>query len=380
VTDEHGRRRLDDPDDFVRLEIEAALSRNVRVIPILVGGARMPRAEELPDSLAKLVRRQALELHPARFDFDTGRLLKVLDGALAEARAAQGEPSPAQSAVEAAPATPPAPPPPSRPGAPPGERPRRRSTRARVLAAAAVAVVLITVVAVIVANSGTTQSPTGAPSAGPSAGAATTSTSTSARSTTTAPPAGEVVFRDNFSNRNWGWEGDQGAGYVGGAYRISAPAAAEGSGAGSVPTKADSLNPTAPPRIRITVHGRRLPGSDRSMQYGIFCRSNGATSYLFSIADNYVAIERWGSGYRPLKEAHQQVKASSTNKLQAVCMGGSGRQPVHLELWVNGQKVAEATDRNAPLPPGVVGLAVATEKTTRASLAEFDDFVVEQVA
>jgi hypothetical protein len=74
------------------------------------------------------------------------------------------------------------------------------------------------------------------------------------------------------------------------------------------------------------------------------------------------------------------VDASSTNELQAVCTGGSGRQPVHLELWVNGRKVAEATDRNAPLPPGGVGLAVATYKTTRNSLAEFDNFVVGQVA
>ena len=83
-----GRRRLDDPDDFVRLEIEAALTRNVRVIPILVDGARMPRADELPPSLAGLVRRQALELSPARFDFDTSRLLKVLDRTLAEVRTA----------------------------------------------------------------------------------------------------------------------------------------------------------------------------------------------------------------------------------------------------------------------------------------------------
>ena len=83
ISDEEGRRRLDDPDDYVRLEIEAALARNVRVIPILVDGAPMPRAEELPPSLAKLVRRQALELSPSRFDFDTGRLLKVLDKTLA---------------------------------------------------------------------------------------------------------------------------------------------------------------------------------------------------------------------------------------------------------------------------------------------------------
>jgi NACHT domain/TIR domain len=79
IPDEHGRRRLDSRDDFVRLELEAALSRRVLVIPILVEGARMPRAEELPDSLAELVRRQALELSPARFAVDTSRLLRVLD-------------------------------------------------------------------------------------------------------------------------------------------------------------------------------------------------------------------------------------------------------------------------------------------------------------
>ena len=64
ITDADGRRRLDDPNDFVRLEIEAALTRNVRVIPILVDGSRMPHAEEVPASLAGLVRRQALELSP----------------------------------------------------------------------------------------------------------------------------------------------------------------------------------------------------------------------------------------------------------------------------------------------------------------------------
>jgi TIR domain len=86
ITDQDGQRRLDNPDDFVRLEIEAALTRNVRVIPILVEGARMPRADELPASLAGLVRRQALDLSPSRFDFDTRRLLKVLDRTITAAQ------------------------------------------------------------------------------------------------------------------------------------------------------------------------------------------------------------------------------------------------------------------------------------------------------
>jgi len=86
ITDQDGRRRLDNPDDFVRLEIEAALTRNIRVIPILVEGARMPHADELPPSMAKLVRRQALELSPSRFDFDTQRLLRVLERTISEAQ------------------------------------------------------------------------------------------------------------------------------------------------------------------------------------------------------------------------------------------------------------------------------------------------------
>jgi DNA polymerase III delta prime subunit len=93
VADDHGHRRLDDPDDFVRLEIQAALTRKVLVIPILVDGAKMPRPEELPGSLAGLEHRQALELSPARFAVDTGRLLRVLDKTLGQVQPPTGEPS-----------------------------------------------------------------------------------------------------------------------------------------------------------------------------------------------------------------------------------------------------------------------------------------------
>lgn len=69
----------------MRLEIEAALARNVRLIPVLVDGARMPSAADLPASLQGLARRQALELSPA--NFDTSRLLTVLETILTGATA-----------------------------------------------------------------------------------------------------------------------------------------------------------------------------------------------------------------------------------------------------------------------------------------------------
>ena len=57
-----GRRRLEDSDDWVSLEISAALRRDVRGIPVLVDGARVPRREELPDALQGLARRGALRV------------------------------------------------------------------------------------------------------------------------------------------------------------------------------------------------------------------------------------------------------------------------------------------------------------------------------
>ena len=57
LVDDQGRRRLDQDDDFVRIEIQAALERNIPVVPVLVEGAAMPRAGQLPDVLRSLARR-----------------------------------------------------------------------------------------------------------------------------------------------------------------------------------------------------------------------------------------------------------------------------------------------------------------------------------
>jgi outer membrane protein assembly factor BamD (BamD/ComL family) len=82
ISDENGQRRLDNAEDYVRLEIETALTRKIRVIPILVDEARIPRANELPPTLAPLVRRNAVEINP--ITFDTKRLIATVKKTLAE--------------------------------------------------------------------------------------------------------------------------------------------------------------------------------------------------------------------------------------------------------------------------------------------------------
>ena len=74
----NGTRRLDDANDFVRLEVEKSLERNIPVVPVLVQGASMPRAEDLPLPLASLANRQAATLDHAEFHDDAERLCKRL--------------------------------------------------------------------------------------------------------------------------------------------------------------------------------------------------------------------------------------------------------------------------------------------------------------
>jgi len=72
--DSQGRRRLEDPHDFIRREVATALTRNIPVMPVLLQGARMPTADELPQDLKALARRQAIELSESRWETDVARL------------------------------------------------------------------------------------------------------------------------------------------------------------------------------------------------------------------------------------------------------------------------------------------------------------------
>ena len=85
VADEEGKRRLDDPDDYVRFEIRTALKRGIRVIPVLVEAAKPPRRQDLPPDIRRLARLNALEMScDHRYQFDADRLMSTIERALAQ--------------------------------------------------------------------------------------------------------------------------------------------------------------------------------------------------------------------------------------------------------------------------------------------------------
>ncbi|MDR6382628.1 toll/interleukin-1 receptor domain-containing protein [Paraburkholderia caribensis] len=90
VTDREGKRRIDNPNDFVRLETSSALKRDVTVIPVLVQGATMPQEADLPADIKDLAYRNAFELTHARWDSDVELLIRTLR---ARAVDAPGEPA-----------------------------------------------------------------------------------------------------------------------------------------------------------------------------------------------------------------------------------------------------------------------------------------------
>jgi hypothetical protein len=77
---------LQDPHDFVRLEVGHALERKIRVIPILVGGATIPTMDVLPPEIGTLLRRQVLKLDDSAFDYNANQLIEVIEKDLGIAR------------------------------------------------------------------------------------------------------------------------------------------------------------------------------------------------------------------------------------------------------------------------------------------------------
>lgn len=84
--DERGQRRLDDHEDWVRQEIEAALARNIRVVPVLIDLATLPTESVLPPTIRRLVHRHAVRLTDANWDQDVATLIERLPAELLSGR------------------------------------------------------------------------------------------------------------------------------------------------------------------------------------------------------------------------------------------------------------------------------------------------------
>jgi TIR domain len=83
--DASGHRRLDDPADFVRVEIERALARRVRIIPVLIGDASMPGQTDLPPGMSQLATLEAIALSDSRWQYDMSQLTSAIGEPVARA-------------------------------------------------------------------------------------------------------------------------------------------------------------------------------------------------------------------------------------------------------------------------------------------------------
>lgn len=126
AADADGQRRLMDPDDHLRREIEAAMAREVIVVPACVQGAAIPRKEDLPATLAPLAERQGIELRDTAWQDDVTRLIRRLGAGGGAPAAATAPERPARDATTPA-------------------ADRRRGRARRLIAALAVAVLALVV-------------------------------------------------------------------------------------------------------------------------------------------------------------------------------------------------------------------------------------------
>jgi hypothetical protein len=381
---------LHDPNDYVRLAMEAALARGILVIPVTVDGARMPMHGELPPSLASMAGQPAFAISMSNFDAQSGQLLRILDQSITERQATQLAPAPGPGTFPGAPAAA-TPVPPPLPYLTKPLPPRRRfGTRAIVLSAAGVVVIAAAAFFVFQTPGG---HPAPAASASSSASAASSQRgSTAPKATTSASPAGggsaNVILTDDFSSQANGWTDDahQNAGaYTGSTYRLSVTGANGVSEIARPMNAAHGLAEMTPLNLSATVDVHKLSGAPQGYGLGIAIRSNGGGDvYAFLVEDHAVAIQKWTGGGAEVSDSPDPVPAtlnpSTPDRLQAVCQTVNGGQAVHLELWLNGKKLVDYIDHDHPYTKGYLGLYVESISDASSTAgAEFDNFTASRL-
>jgi hypothetical protein len=404
------------PADYVPVEIESALTRGIRVIPVLVDGARMPTAAELPPGLAMLAQQPPLSLGAASPEGDVSRLIQALDQSIA-ARSAQWQatqagqaqnqptvtgmaPSWGAPAIYASPSEPrPAQPGPAHSGprqtgpghsGPVPTRRMRRRPNTWVIALVLGVAVVAAIVAFIAIPSGHPASSASSSSAPASpAGGSRNNASPKPSNSPSPSAAGRVLLTDDFSTNKAGWVDDAHASagaYTGsGAYRLSVTGY-NGQNELARPSSAGSgLSGVTPLNLDASVDVRTLSGATQGYGLGLAFRGDGnGDLYAFLIEDHAVAIQKWvGTGARitgePAPVSVSDLHVGSSGRLRAVATTIDGGQAVHLELWLNGKKLIDYTDRDQPYTRGYMGLYVESiSDSPSTAAAEFENFTASQ--
>lgn len=206
AADADGRRRLDNPRDWVRIEIAAALRRGILLVPVLVENAQMPVEAELPTSLRRLTRHHAMDLSDRRWDYEVDQLVAVLRDVVDVPAVAVAPVSPPQPRVPES--TPPPPPLPVPPPPPPQRWPEPSPPPAGVPALVKIGIpVVVGLIAVAVLSwvllrpgDQTPPSPGAAATTVLSTPSTPTTASRQTTSTTAAPPS--KVFPGPFTATN----------------------------------------------------------------------------------------------------------------------------------------------------------------------------------
>jgi len=364
-TDQHGRRELDLASDHVRIELEAAQRRGAMVIPVLVGGAAMPEAEELPAALQWLARRSPLELRDAFWQSD----LEELRRALHPVAVTPGETS----------------------------RPRRRGLW---IAGAVLILALFGLAGAALlasedesSSDGSTATATPATSeTGATSEAATTAEqpgsssagepATTGATTATAPidpgQLTDTLFEDDLTPPSDAFPdgpGPDGCTFTSGesGYDIAAPAdvtctAGQFLDAGDLPNAALTVTASLPAGENT---------ADPATRVVLACSASRDSAYRATLApDGAVALVRHGRSDRTLAKgtASGIDLASVPARLRLACTSGGGS--TRIELSVDGSMVADATDGD-PLPAGQPTFGAARVGAGAPVALRFTDLRVE---
>jgi hypothetical protein len=200
----------------------------------------------------------------------------------------------------------------------------------------------------------------------------------------------KVLVTDDFSTNKVGWVDDAHASagaYTGsGAYRLSV-SGYNGQNELARPSSAGSgLSGVTPLNLDVTVDVRKLSGAAQGYGLGLAFRGDGnGNLYAFLIEDHAVAIQKWvGDGARvtgdPAPVSVSDLHVGASDRLRAVGTTIDGGQAVHLELWLNGKKLVDYTDRDNPYIRGYMGLYVESiSDSPSTAAAEFDNFTAAQL-